>query len=163
MNSKDSAINWSVLTKAERVQGKMQAYFDLLKQVRKMEEDPELAAALTALGDVASSPVAPEVHPGGAATSAPAPARSRARGAGDRLIALARPGERFNAHALIERATGQEPELARMIPRQANDHLRRAAEAGKIRLVTPGKRGKAGSMPFYELVTDGTSAAESEG
>lgn len=163
MNPRESAINWDFLSRAERVQGKLQRYFDLLKQVRSLEEDPELAAALAALGNHSAQEGRAEQAPtaGQKAGLPPMPQRSHSRGAGDRLIALARPGEQFDARVLLERVTDQDDlQLANMTPKQGNDHLRRAAEAGRLRLVVPGKRGKTGSMPVYQLVTDSTSAAE---
>ena len=67
--------------------------------------------------------------------------------------------EYTDARDLLELASRRMLDL-KMDPKQANDHLRRFAKAGKVRLVVRGKRGQTGSMPIYELVTNSTSAAE---
>jgi hypothetical protein len=162
MNHK-SAINWDYLSQARRLQEKLHQYFGLVEQVRAMEEDPELQAALAALGGGPGSPdVAPPAPPVSTIrTASMVPEKQRRRGEGDRLLSLARDGEAFDAHTLLARVKTEAPELEAMTAKQANDHLRRyAGPGGKIRLVKPGKRGQTGSMPVYELVTEGTSAAK---
>lgn len=164
MNHK-SAINWDYLSQARRLQEKLQQYFGLVEQIRAMEEDPELQAALAALGGCPGRPdVGPAPTVSTLRTASMVPEKQRRRGEGDRLLSLAREGEEFDAHALLARVKTEAPELAAMTAKQANDHLRRYAGAGgKIRLVKPGKRGQTGSMPVYALVTDSTSAAEAVG
>lgn len=170
-----SAINWDYLSPAQRLQEKLRRYFALVEQIRALEEDPELQAALAALGGIADKPSAMPTPASPSETALPTPtlkaleeqpvaapaARPRTRSASERLLALADPGSVFDAHFLLARAQEQGlADLAAMSPRNANDHLRRLANAKRIRLVTPGKRGTAGLMPFYRLVTEGTSAAE---
>ena len=87
------------------------------------------------------------------------PQEKRRRGEGERLLSLAEAGGQFDARDLLELASRRMLDL-KMDPKQANDHLRRFAKAGKVRLVVRGKRGQTGSMPIYELVTNSTSAAE---
>jgi hypothetical protein len=173
MNHK-SAINWDYLAQAKRLQEKLQQYFGLVEQIRALEEDPELQAALGGLvgGAAPSQPRQSEAIPSAKHHSLPSTIKTasmlpvekrRGRGDGERLLAFAREGEPFDGRLLLARAAAEgDPELAeRVSAKQANDHLRRFANAGRVRMVTPGKRGHAGAMPTYELVTQGTSAAES--
>ena len=62
MNHK-SAINWDYLAQAKRLQEKLQQYFGLVEQVRALEEDPELQAALGGLmGGAVPSAVPSAAH-----------------------------------------------------------------------------------------------------
>jgi hypothetical protein len=163
-----SALNWDHLSSAQRLQEKLHRYFDLVEQIRALEEDPELRAALQAVGGISSS--VPEVVPSAAPVAevgerspmAATVEKRRVYGDSERLLALAQPGERFDAHFLLSRAKEQGSDLATMTPKKANDHLRRFASAGRIHLEVPGKRGQSGTMPVYQLVTGGTSAAKDE-
>ena len=162
MNHK-SAINWDYLSQARRLQDKLQQYFGLVEQIRALEDDPELQAALAALGggltEKREIPTPPAPAATGLRSASMVPQEKRRRGEGERLLSLAQPGEQFDARHLLDLASMRMPDLT-MDPKQANDHLRRFSQAGRIRLVVKGKRGQTGSMPIYELVTDSTSAAE---